>query len=107
MHEINREFRNQLDLDAGPVLPIDEAFGGYDPSAHIADDFFANKIAFSILLNFPLTTLQERLTGGEKWSRREWAEARLAQNFSRRVPAAVSLEIAAAAAAAENYIANY
>jgi len=31
MHEINREFRQQMDLDLGPVLPFDEMFGGYDP----------------------------------------------------------------------------
>ena len=42
MHEINREFRQQMDLDLGPVLPFDEMFGGYDPSAHIIDDFFQN-----------------------------------------------------------------
>src|SRR6202142_4248147 len=43
MHEINREFRQQLDLDNGPVLAFDETFGGYDPSAHVLDDFFQNK----------------------------------------------------------------
>src|SRR5215471_11364061 len=31
MHEITREFRNQQDLDLGPVRPYDEVFGGYDP----------------------------------------------------------------------------
>ena len=61
MHEINREFRQQSDLDAGPVLPFDEIIGGYDPSAHVSDDFFQNKIAFVVLLNFPLTTLDQRL----------------------------------------------
>ena len=64
MHEINREFRQQLDLDLGPVLPFDEIFGGYDPSAHVLDDFFQNKLAFVVLLNFPLTTLDERLKDG-------------------------------------------
>jgi len=61
MHEINREFNQQSDLDLGPVLPFDEMFAGYDPSAHVLDDFFNNKIAFVVLLNFPLTTLDERL----------------------------------------------
>ena len=37
MHEIAREFRNQQDLDLGPVRPYDEVFGGYDPSAHLLD----------------------------------------------------------------------
>jgi len=28
LHEINREFRQQADLDLGPVLPFDEVFAG-------------------------------------------------------------------------------
>src|SRR5215469_6892912 len=74
MHEIVREFRNQQDLDIGPVRAYDETFGGYDPSAHMLDDFFQNKLAFTVLLNFPLTTLGERINLGPKWTRREWAE---------------------------------
>ena len=35
-----------------------------DPSAHVTDDFFQNKLAFVVLLNFPLTTLEQRLDGG-------------------------------------------
>ncbi len=107
MHEINREFRTQVDLDAGPILPVDQAFAGYDPAAHITDDFFANKIAFTVLLNFPLSTLEQRLSEGARWTRRQWAEARLAQVFSRRVPADVSLGISNAAAASEAYISSY
>src|SRR5437660_5546185 len=107
MHEINREFRQQMDLDLGPVLPFDEMFGGYDPSAHIIDDFFQNKLAFVALLNFPLTTLDERLKDGPSWSRRQWAEVRLAQRFSKRIPADVNLGIAQAEAAAARYVAEY
>ena len=107
MHEINREFRQQQDLDLGPVLPFDEAFGGYDPAAHIIDDFFSNKLAFTVLLNFPLTTLEERLQQGNNWSRRQWAEVRLAERFSKRIPADVSLAIAQAAGESAQYIAQY
>jgi hypothetical protein len=107
MHEISREFRQQQDLDLGPVLPFDEAFAGYDPSAHVLDDFFQNKLAFTVLLNFPLTTLDERLQQGARWSRLQWAEARLAQRFSKRIPAEVSLAIAQAAAEADQYVAAY
>ncbi len=66
MLEIVREFRTQTDLDLGPILPYDEAFAGYDPSAHTSDDLFANKLAFVVLLNFPLTTLDERLADGRQ-----------------------------------------
>ena len=107
MHEINREFRQQMDLDLGPVLPFDQTFAGYDPSAHVLDDFFANKLAFTVLLNFPLTTLEQRLKDGPKWSRRQWAEVRLAQGFSKRVPAQVNLAISGAEAEAARYIDEY
>jgi len=104
MQEIGREFRNQSDLDLGPILPFDEMFAAYDPSSHVIDDFFQNKLAFTVLLNFPLTTLEKKLAEGESWSRRQWAEVRLAQRFSKRIPAEVNLAIAQAAAEAERYI---
>jgi len=107
MQEINREFRQQADLDAGPILPFDDLFAGYDPSAHVVDDFFNNKLAFVVLLNFPLTTLQERLEQGPTWNRQQWAEVRLAQMFSKRIPAAVNLEVARAASEADSYISQY
>ena len=107
MVQIGRAFRTQSDLDLGPVTTFDETFAGYDPSAHVLDDFFQNKLAFTVLLNFPLTTLDERLTDGQTWSRRQWAEARLAQRFSKRVPADVSLDVAAAASVADHYISEY
>ena len=107
MHEINRQFRQQMDLDLGPVLPFDQTFAGYDPSAHVLDDFFQNKLAFVVLLNFPLTTLDERLKDGPTWTRRQWAEARLAQGFSKRIPAQVNLAISGAEAEAAGYIDEY
>jgi len=107
MHEINREFNQQSDLDLGPVLPFDELFAGYDPSAHVVDDFFNNKLAFIVLLNFPLTTLDERLKNGATWSRRQWAEVRLTQRFDKRIPADVNLAIARAGAESGQYIAEY
>ncbi len=107
MHEISRKFREHADLELGPLLPIDEVFSGYDPSAHVLDDFFANKLAFVVLLNFPLTTLEERLNEGRNWTRRQWAEVRLAQRFSKRVPGEVSLALAQAAAESDQYITRY
>ncbi len=107
LQEVGREFRQQSDLDRGPILPFDDIFAGYDPSAHFLDDAFQNKMAFVVLLNFPLTTLQERLTDGANWSRRQWAETRLAQMFSKRIPADVNLAIANAGAESGKYISEY
>jgi hypothetical protein len=107
MLEIGRDFRMESDLDRGPIYPFDEILAGYDPSAHVNDDFFQNRLAFTVLLNFPLTTLQERLTEGPQWSRRQWAEARLAQRFSKRIPGEVNLAIGQASGEAAQYIAQY
>lgn len=107
MLEIGRDLRRQSDLDLGQIYPFDETLAGYDPSAHFGDDFFANKLAFTVLLNFPLTRLEQRLTEGENWSRRQWAEARLAERFSKRVPADVNLAISQASAEAAQYISEY
>ncbi|HKC26155.1 MAG TPA: hypothetical protein VKF32_15535, partial [Thermoanaerobaculia bacterium] len=105
--EMSREMRVASDLDVGPILPVDPLFAGYDPSAHVTEDLFANKLAFVVLLNFPLTTLEERLEKGPRWSRQEWAEARLASRFRRRLPADVQLGVASAGADAEAYISGY
>jgi hypothetical protein len=105
--EIGRELRRATELELGPMLKVDPLFAAYDPAAHLVEDLFAAKLAFVVLLNFPLTTLEQRLAEGDGWSRRQWAAARLAGRFSRRVPAAVQQEIAAASAAADLYVAEY
>ena len=107
LQEVGREFRQQVDLDRGPILPFDEIFAGYAVGAHVSDDFFRNRLAFVVLLNFPLTTLEERLNAGASWSRREWAEVRLAQQFAKRVPASVNLEMARLSSDANRYVAEY
>ncbi|MFI5112701.1 MAG: hypothetical protein ACHP9S_07740 [Terriglobales bacterium] len=107
LQEIGRELRTQADLDLGPMLPLDETFAGFDAGAHVTDDMFLNKLAFVVLLNFPLTTLDQRLNQGQHWTRRQWAEARLAQRFSKRVPAEVNQAIAQAQAEGDHYISEY
>lgn len=107
MVELGRDLRWHTDLDTGPLYPVDEILSGYDPGAHFVDDAFANKLAFVVLLNFPQSSLEERLKEGDRWSRRQWAEARLVDRFSKRVPAQVNLAIAEATGAADRYIASY
>ncbi|MCE1189770.1 MAG: hypothetical protein LWX56_11595 [Ignavibacteria bacterium] len=107
MNEIGREMRLQQELDLGPMLPIDELFAGYNTAAHLNDDFFANKVAFVVLLNFPLKSLEDKIAYGASWSRRQWAEVRLAERFSKRIPADVQLAVSKAAAASDQYIADY
>ncbi len=107
MTELRYELRLQAELDLGPLLPADELFAAYEPGAHLVEDFFRNKLAFVVLLNFPLTTLSERLAEGEKWTRRQWAETRLAERFSKRIPAEVVQAISSAVAEADLYVSEY
>ncbi len=96
-----------MDLDRGPILPFDEVLAAYDPGAHLTDDLFENKLAFTALLNFPVYALEEKLRLGPTWTRRQWAEARLADRFATRVPAGVNLAIAKAYSDSQQYIASY
>lgn len=105
--EVGRALSWWTQIDTGPMQPVDPLLATYDPGAHVLDDLFATKVAFVALLNFPLTTLEERLQAGPAWTRRQWAEARLAGRFARRVPASVSQEISRAAAASDLYVAGY
>jgi hypothetical protein len=107
MLEVVRDLREHSDLDRGEILPFDDVMAGWDPSAHVADDLFENRLAFAVLLNFPLTTLSERLEKGPSWSRREWAEARLAEGFAKRVPAEVNQAVSTASADASRYVSGY
>jgi len=107
MLEVSRDLRKQNDLALGPIQPFDDVMAGWDPSAHVTDDLFDNKLAFTVLLNFPLTTLRQRLAEGDGWTRRQWAETRLAERYSKRIPAEVNLAISQARADAAKYIAQY
>ncbi len=104
--EIGRELQKPTALDLGPLLKVDPYFAEFDPSAHLIEDLFNTKLGFVVLLNYPLTTLEQRLAAKD-WSRAQWAQARLAGRFARRVPAEVQQQITSAQAAADLYIAEY
>ena len=104
--EMGRDLRWFSDLELGAELPIDTLSSGFDPGAHLVEDLFASRMAFVALLNFPATTLETRLKEGTGWTRRQWAEARLVDRFSRRVPAEVNQMLAMASGEAERYIAG-
>ncbi|HUG73539.1 MAG TPA: hypothetical protein VMK82_08965, partial [Steroidobacteraceae bacterium] len=105
--EVTRQLSVPMHVDKGEIAPYDEAFAAWSPTAHVLDDLFANKLAFVALLNFPLTSLEQRAREGAGWSRRQWAETRLAETFRQRVPAAATQAVTEAGAAAERYIAGY
>ncbi|MBL9019962.1 MAG: hypothetical protein JNL83_37605 [Myxococcales bacterium] len=105
--ELGRTVRWATEVDIGPMLPVDQLLAGYDASAHLIDDLFKSKVAFAVLLNFPLTTLDERIRDAAKYTRREWAELRLTRMFESRIPGELTAQAIAAEVAADQYIAGY
>jgi len=106
-HEIGREVRRASDVDVGPLLAVDPLLAAYDPGARLIEDLFTTKVGFVVLLNFPLTTLAERDEHGAAYSRRQWAELRLAGRFGRRVPGEVRQAVTKASAEADRYVSQY
>lgn len=96
-----------LHLDMGEVTAIDQKFGAYSPGAHLQSDFFENKIAFMVTLNFPEYSLSEKNHHGKDWSRRQWAYARMGDFFTARVPAQLNINYSETETDADMYIADY
>ncbi len=99
--------KEPIDMDWGKLKPIDYMFGTFNPSAHITADFYANKIAFVTALNFPNYSLAEKSANADKWSRREWAYARMGDKYTARVPAEVIQEAAKTFTMGDAYISSY
>jgi hypothetical protein len=107
MNRMIMGLRTPLDLNKGEIKPIDMMYGSYNPSSHLEEDFFKNKIAFYILLNFPFYTLEEKYNLGEKWSREQWAYARLGDIYISRIPGSIIQEYSKVSTDIESYIAEY
>ena len=106
-HKIDVLLKSPLQLEGPDITPVDMMFGGYDVSAHLGDDLYANKIAFLTALNFPFYTLEEKTELGGTWTRKEWAYARMGDRFTSRVPAAVLQDISRTITEADAYISDY
>ena len=105
--KISLDFKRPLELDWGEIMPIDMMFGEFDTSAHLSDDFFSNKLAFIIGLNFPYYSLSEKTKHGPGWSRQEWAYARLGDSFTNRIPAKINQAVFSIFTKADAYISDY
>lgn len=105
--QVSARLQMPLHLAGDELTDIDYILGAYSPFAHLSDDLFANKTAFITILNFPNFTLAEKNALGKKWTREEWAYARMGDIFTSRIPAGYNNEKNIACADAENYIASY
>jgi hypothetical protein len=106
-NKISLDLKEPLDLDEGEIYPIDRKFGGYEVSTHLDEDFYQNKIAFIVALNFPFYSLEEKKQLGSAWSRKEWAYARMGDLYIARVPPQLLQNYARINTEADTYISEY
>ena len=105
--EISRALKSWNELELGPQQDVDQLFAALDVGAHVSEDLFASKLAFVALLNFPLPDLDEMVAQGPRWSRAQWAMARLTRRFALRPTGAALQAVSKASADADAYIAGY
>jgi hypothetical protein len=104
---IGIELNRQIHEDRGAIHKIDQVFGAYSPGAHLQEDFFTNKLAFIIVLNFPRYTLEEKNQLGGEWDGRQWGYARLGDRFSARIPPRILQENNTVYSQGRLYISEY
>jgi hypothetical protein len=104
-NEMSLQLQRNVHEETGPMYDVDEAFAAYNPGTHVSDDFYDNKLAFFIALNFPALSLEEKEALGN--DRLAWAYARLGDKFTSRIPAGVQQTYSTALSDADVYIADY
>ena len=106
-NEISLAMQKNLHLSNGPLHEIDKMFAAYSASSHLKNDFYSNKIAIVIALNFPPFSLEEKSAMGPSWDSKKWAYVRLGDVFSARVPAELLQNASAMETNADIYISQY
>jgi len=106
-NKITLDLKQPVDLDEGEIHPIDQLFAGYDAYAHLDNDFYRNKIAFIAALNFPFYSLEEKKKEGSGWTRKEWAYARMGDQYISREPAELLQNYSQVNSNADLYISEY
>ncbi|NOZ00271.1 MAG: hypothetical protein GXP54_00080 [Deltaproteobacteria bacterium] len=104
---MTRTLREPIDLDMGKNLPVDLPLASLNPFDHLSEDFFATKVAFAALLNFPLLKADEIEAMKKQPTREQWAGIRLAQTFDMRVPGDVTRKRTRVEMEANHYIDGY
>ncbi|NPD47703.1 hypothetical protein [Lentimicrobium sp. S6] len=105
--KLQLELNEPNHMDIGELTDVDMMFAAYNPQAHLAEDLFANKIAFVTALNFPELSLDEKNDLGKDWDSLDWAYARIGDVFTSRIPASLLQARSNAATTSDAYISEY
>jgi len=106
-NKLSLDMQENVQLQKGELLPVDYMFAAYSPSAHLSNDLYDNKIAFTVALNFPYFTTEEKNAAGSDWTPLQWGYARLGDIFVSRIPAELNQKSARIMSENDAYIAGY
>jgi hypothetical protein len=107
LHEISRSAGQWMEF-AGDQLPgVDELLAAFSPAPDLAQQLYAQRIAFLILLNFEPPTLETMQREGPHWSMDEWVAARLTRGLPPRIPGDVQTAVQRRYLAAKNWIYSF
>jgi len=106
-NKLSLDLQQNMHENNGTFHAIDQMFASYSAGAHLTEDFYNNKIAFVVALNFPPVSLEEKETKGGEWSSKQWAYARLGDVFTARVPASLMQAYNKTQTEGDIYIADY
>lgn len=105
--KLQLELNEPNHMDIGELHEVDMKFAAYNPQAHLAEDLYANKIAFITALNFPEFSLNEKNEMGKDWKSLDWSYARLGDVFTSRIPADLLQKRSNAYTNSDAYISEY
>ena len=105
--EMDRTLTWGMQIDEGPITSIDPLFSQFSLFPYVGSTMFDTKIAFWVLLNYPIYSTEQCAAKGAKWNSKKWAEILLAQQFQSRVPGKVAEANHTSRIDADNYISNY
>lgn len=89
MREISREAGQWAELAGDRIAGVDELLAAFDPAPDLAEQLYAQRVAFLLLLNFETPTLETMQREGAGWSMDQWVAARLTRGLPPRIPGEV------------------
>ncbi|MDL2224100.1 hypothetical protein LJB92_02165 [Bacteroidales bacterium OttesenSCG-928-M06] len=104
-NEMVLQLQKNVQESTGSLMYVDRLFSGYNPATHQSEDFYKNKIAFFIALNFPKISLEDKESLGE--NRLAWAYSRMGDIYTSRIPAELKLQYSEISNKVDLYVANY
>ena len=107
LYEMRRNLRRWNDLVGDSLPKTDALLATFDPAPDLAEQSYAQKLAFVALLNLRKSTLDEMLEDGTDWTPARWAEARIVGSFGPRIPKDVADLARTLQFESSNWVANF